>query len=109
MKSNKKIRVKVFRYDPAKDKEAYYVTYEVPYTPYMSVLQVLEYIRENLDGTLAFPHHAVCLHGACGTCTAKVNGKPVLLCQKIVTEDLEEITVEPLSKEKVVRDLVIKR
>jgi succinate dehydrogenase/fumarate reductase-like Fe-S protein len=105
----KKIKVKVFRYNPLKDKEGYYKTYEVQCPKSSSAMRVLEDIHKNIDGTLAFPHHALCQHGACGVCTIMVNGKAIRACQFVVTDDIEELVIEPLSKPKVIKDLVIER
>ncbi len=104
--AQKNIKVKVFRFDPTTDKEPRYQTYEVPLTEGMSVLDVLDYIYENLDSSLAYYDHAACRHGLCGGCTLLVNGKASLVCQTPVSGD---ITIEPPSKFEVVRDLVYKR
>lgn len=106
--AEKKLKVKVYRYNPLRDKEASYKTYEVSRIPYLTVLRVLEDIHENLDGTLAFPFHAICGHGACGVCTLMVNGAAVRACQHLIPEDIEELTIEPLRKSNVVKDLVVK-
>lgn len=101
------IRVKVFRFDPSIDEKPHYKTYRVPLTRGMSVLDVLDYIYENFDGSLAYYDHAACRHGICGGCSVVVNGKPSLACQTVV---LDDITVEPIPKFQVVKDLVyIKR
>lgn len=110
MKSvDREIKVRIYRYNPLKDKESRYETYKVPYTPYLSILNILEYLYENIDSTLAFPSHAICMRGVCGNCTVLVNGRASLACQTIVPEDAEEITIEPLPRLKVVKDLVVKR
>jgi len=59
------IKVKVFRYDPDKDNAPHYETYEVPYVEGMVVLDVLNYIYENLDGTFAY--RWACRAGQCGS------------------------------------------
>lgn len=100
------ISVRVFRFDPAVDKEPYYCTYEVPFEEGMSAMNALDYIYQHLDGTVAYYDHAGCALGICGRCTARINGQPGLLCQTIVTGD---ITLEPLSEEKVLKDLVTVR
>ena len=100
------IRVKVFRFDPSADPEPYYKTFEVPFEDGMSAMDALDYIYQNLDGTLAYYDHAGCSLGICGRCTGKINGKPGLVCQTRVSGD---ITLEPLNKEKVIKDLVIER
>jgi len=102
----KNIKVKVLRFDPASEERPHYQTYEVPLTEGMTVLDVLDYIYENIDGSLAYYDHAACRHGICGGCTLVVNGKTCLACQTPVYED---IIIEPPSKFKRIRDLVYLR
>jgi succinate dehydrogenase/fumarate reductase iron-sulfur protein len=104
--SQKKIKVKVFKFDPTVENEPYYKAYEVPLTEGMSVLDVLDYIYENVDSSIAYYDHAACRHGICGGCTLIVNGKTCLACQTPVSED---IVIEPPSKFKVIRDLVYQK
>jgi succinate dehydrogenase/fumarate reductase iron-sulfur protein len=101
--SQKKIKVKVFRFDPSVGHEPFYNTYEVPLNSRMSVLDILDYIYENLDGSLAYYNHSACHSGICGRCMLIVNGKASLACQTMVTTN---ITVEPPQKFKIIRDLV---
>lgn len=100
------IKVKVFRFDPSVDKEPCYKTYVVPFEEGLSAMDCLDYIYQNLDGTLAYYDHAACSLGICGRCTGKINGKPGLICQTRVVGD---VTLEPLKQEKVLKDLVIKK
>ncbi len=102
----KLVKVRIFRYDPAVDKEPYYSNYEVPFEPGMSAMNALDYIYQNTDGSIAYYDHAACALGTCARCTAKVNGKPGLLCQTPVEGNL---VIEPLSEVKVIRDLVSRR
>lgn len=97
------IKAKIFRFDPSVDKEHRYQTYDVPLNSLMSVLDVLDYIYDNLDSSLAYNSHAACHSSICGNCMVVVNGKASLACKTIVTED---ITVEPAPKFTIVRDLV---
>jgi succinate dehydrogenase/fumarate reductase-like Fe-S protein len=101
--SEKEIQVKVFRFDPSADKEPHYQTYAVPVFEGMNVLNVLDYIDEYLDGTLAYRDHAACGQSICGKCTLKVNGRSALMCQ---TPALEDMVLEPLHESTVIRDLV---
>ncbi|GAB4333481.1 MAG: hypothetical protein Kow0099_05390 [Candidatus Abyssubacteria bacterium] len=100
------ISVKVFRFDPETDKEPYYRDYQVPFTVGMSAMNALDYIYQNLDGSLAYYDHAGCSLGICARCTAKVNGKPCLLCQTPVNDD---ICIEPTTTAYVIKDLVVRR
>jgi succinate dehydrogenase/fumarate reductase-like Fe-S protein len=100
-KRQQTINVTVLRFSPVEGKGERYVTYEVPFVPGWSVTNVLNFINENLDGGLS--HYVSCRRGICGDCSVRVNGKPKLACMEIVTGD---ITLEPLSKERVIKDLV---
>ena len=46
--------LKVYRYDPDRDEDGYYTIYQVPFTEGMRVLDALNYIHDNLDGSLAY-------------------------------------------------------
>jgi len=102
----KEITVKVFRYDPTLGTEPSYDSYQVPLELGMSAMDVLDYIYQNLDSTLAYYDHAGCALGICARCMGKINGKAGLLCQTIVDCD---IVIDPTSERRVVRDLVCDR
>jgi succinate dehydrogenase/fumarate reductase-like Fe-S protein len=80
--------------------------YDVPVDSETSLQDVLMYISENLDPTLAFFKHAACRQGICGQCTVKLNGKACLACVALVPVDSGTVTVEPVSRERVIRDLL---
>jgi succinate dehydrogenase/fumarate reductase iron-sulfur protein len=100
-KLKEKATVKVYRYDPSTQKEPYYDTYEVPFDEQNSVLQVLTDIREQQDPTLAVRES--CWVGCCLICTFRVNGRSKVTCR---TRMEKEMVIEPLKKERVVRDLI---
>ena len=97
------IHAKVYRFDPSSDEVSRYETYEIPFEEGMSAMDVLDYIYQNLDSTLAYYDHAGCSLGICGKCLGRVNGKLGLFCQKIVEGDL---VLDPVNPSKVIRDLV---
>lgn len=99
------IKVKVFRHD-SQDDTRQPCTYEVPLTDGMSVMDVLNHIYEQLDGSLAYYDHAACHEAVCGNCTLLVNGRPKLICQTLATGDLR---IEPLRGSTVIRDLVYEK
>ena len=98
----KTIKIEVKRYDPTTDEGSYYQTYEVPIEKGSTVLSVLRYIYENLDHSLAFYYS--CRIGKCAGCHVSVNGKTRLACTAVVDKD---ITLEPQTGYRVVRDLVV--
>ena len=97
------INVKIQRFDQLKESIPYYQDYEVPLEKGMSVLDVLIYIYENIDSTLAYYNHAACRRGVCVRCTLKVNEKVVISCQ---TEATDDMILTPRRGE-IVRDLVV--
>lgn len=102
----KMIHVKLFRFDPLTDEEPRYQSYQVPLERGMSAMTALDYIYQNLDGTIAYYDHAACDLGVCGRCVGRVNGEPGLFCQTVLQGD---VTLEPISKERVLKDLVVQR
>lgn len=96
----KEITVKCFRFNPEEDREPSFQTYEVPFVVDSSVMNVLEYIYENLDPSLAY--YASCRRGVCGRCNIRVNGRACLACGEKVTGNLK---LEPVKRSKVIRDL----
>jgi len=99
----KTVKIRVSRFDPATDEASRYDTYKVPVVHGMSVMDVLDYIYENLDGTLAYYDHAACNQGICKRCLIQINGETGLMCQTRVTGD---VTLDPLPRFDVVKDLV---
>ena len=97
-----KITVECFRFDPDKDAKPSFRKYEIPFIRDSSVMDVLEYIYESLDPSLAF--YASCRRCICGRCNIKVNGKARLSCGELVTGDLK---LEPTRPGKVIRDLKV--
>jgi succinate dehydrogenase/fumarate reductase iron-sulfur protein len=102
MKKEKTLSVKVFRFDPDRDERPRYETYQVPHYNGMTVLEVLRWIYENCEPSLAFRYG--CRSSLCGSCGVTVNGEPVLACKKKVEDNM---VVEPLPKLPIIRDLVV--
>ncbi len=100
------VTLKIFRYDPEKDKKPHYETYRVEAEPTDRVLDLLEHIKGYYDGTLSFRRS--CAHGICGSDAMRINGRNRLAC-KVLVKDLgtNKITVEPLLGLPVVKDLIV--
>jgi fumarate reductase iron-sulfur subunit len=72
----------------------------------MVVLDALNYIKANLDGTLTYRWS--CRMGVCGSCGANVDGVPKLTCASFLHEFKgRTIKVEPLPHFPVIKDLVV--
>ncbi len=104
--SKHSVQVKVFRYDPARDADPYYLEYAIPFEPRMSAMNALDFIYHNIDSTLSYYDHAGCSLGICGRCVGRVNGKTVLLCQTAITGDT---VIEPVSTGRTLKDLVMRK
>jgi succinate dehydrogenase / fumarate reductase iron-sulfur subunit len=100
------VELRVYRYLPEKRSEPYYETFQVKAEPTDRVLDLLETVRGDMDGTLAYRRS--CAHGVCGSDAMRINGKNALAC-KVLVKDLgtDKITVEPLLGLKVERDLIV--
>ena len=98
--------LEVFRYHPEQDSEPRYQTYQVPYQKEWVVLDALNYIKNEIDGSLTFRWS--CRMGVCGSCGMMVNGTPRLTCAAFLKDfHPQTIRVEPLAHFPVIRDLVI--
>jgi len=104
--SNDLIKVRVFRFDPSVDNEPLFKTYDVPFEEGMSAMDALDYIYQNQDSTLAYYDHAGCALGICARCMGRINSKPGLICRTRIEGD---ITLEPLNKDRVLKDLVMRK
>lgn len=102
----KTITIECLRFNPEEDKAPRFQRYEVPFTHDMSVLEGLQYIKDNLDGSLTFRWS--CRMAVCGSCGKMVNGMPVLSCQTFLRDYYPDgVRVEPLSHFPIVRDLAV--
>jgi fumarate reductase iron-sulfur subunit len=100
------ITIEILRYRPEEETEPVYQRYEVPFRNDWVILDALNYIKDNLDGTLSYRWS--CRMGVCGSCGMMVNGTPVLTCATFLEKFLPgPIRVEPLVNFPVVRDLII--
>ena len=102
----KSIEIEVLRYLPESQQEPYHQTYSVPFTDDMSVLQGLQYIKDELDGSLSFRWS--CRMAICGSCGMMVNGVPKLSCKTFLRDIYPgKVRVEALAHFPIERDLVI--
>lgn len=85
------------------DDTGHYQTYEVPFEDGMSVLDALRWIRTNVDSSLAVRFSCVNAN-ACKTCMALVDGNVEYTCTARLSD--AGVTVAPLPKRQVIRDLV---
>jgi fumarate reductase iron-sulfur subunit len=106
MPESKRIEIQVLRYRPEQEDEPVWQSYYVPFTDDMSVLQGLQNIKDDIDGTLTFRWS--CRMAICGSCGMMVNGKPMLSCQTFLRDLLPgPVRVEALAHMPIERDLVV--
>ena len=100
------IDLEVFRYRPDDSTEATFQTYTVPLKDDWVVLDALNHVKDEIDGTLSYRWS--CRMGVCGSCGMNINGVPVLGCATYLKDYAPgPVRIEPLSHFPVVRDLVI--
>ena len=97
--------LKIFRYDPEKDKKPSYKTYKIEVVETDRVLDLLEKVKGYQDGTLSFRRS--CAHGVCGSDGMRINGMNRLACKTLVRDVGLKITVEPLLGLPVMKDLIV--
>ena len=96
--------VSVQRYRPEQDNEPWLSHYEVPYSEDTSVLDALQYIKDELDPDLSFRWS--CRMAICGSCGFMVNGVPHLGC-KTFLRDYTEVVIAPMENFSIERDLIV--
>jgi succinate dehydrogenase / fumarate reductase iron-sulfur subunit len=99
------VTIKIFRYNPEKDKKFHYATYTIKAEETDRVLDLLEKVKGYHDGTLSFRRS--CAHGICGSDAMRINGRNYLACKVLVRDVGQKITVEPLLGLKIVKDLIV--
>ena len=103
--SKRTLDIEVLRYDPEQDSEPHFMSYQVPCEHDWAILDALNYIKEELDTTLAFRWS--CHMMVCGSCGMMVNGEPVLTCKTFVRDLPDQVRIEPLENFPIERDLVV--
>ena len=99
---------------------SYWEEFKIPYRPNMNIVSVLMEIRKNpvnAKGEVVDPvvWECNCLEEVCGACSMLINGVPRQSCAALTDKLLEQygtnqpITLEPLTKFPVIRDLMVDR
>ena len=104
MSAPRTVLLKVFRHGPDHAGPRY-DEFRVTAGPRTTVLDALLAVRRRLDPSLTIRHS--CLHGSCGTCGMRVNGREVLACVTRLDGLGEPVVVEPLARAVVAGDLVV--
>ena len=104
-----KITLQIQRFNPEVDTEPYFQAYDIEAEPTDRVLDALMWVKDKVDGTLAFRRS--CAHGVCGSDGMIINGQERLGCKTLVKDvaqrDGATVTIEPLKHLPLLRDLIV--
>ncbi len=103
-----------------KDQASYWETFEIPFREKINVISALIEIQKNpvtVEGKTVKPPawEAACLEEVCGSCTMNINGGVRQACTALIEDVAEvngevyEVTLEPMKKFPLVRDLIVDR
>jgi succinate dehydrogenase / fumarate reductase, iron-sulfur subunit len=99
-----------------RDSAPRFQSYLLDVEPGNTILDCLNRIKWELDGTLAFRKN--CRNTICGSCSMRINGRSALACKENVASELKsfpqktaslvpEISVAPMGNLPVVKDLIV--
>ena len=85
---------------------------EFEYTGNLNIPVTTLLEKVNHSNNTKIHYSSSCLQGLCGSCAMLINGWPKLACKTFVNEEVmtkyfHKITIEPLSKFPVIKDLII--
>ena len=111
--TDRKITIRIRRQD-GPDKPSRWETFAVPYRANMNIISCLQWIAAHpvtVEGTQTTTPvwDSGCLEEVCGACTMLINGKTRQSCSALVDKLEEPITLEPMTKFPLVRDLFVDR
>ena len=112
-KKPEKVQIRIKRQDTPNGKN-YWEEYHLRYRPYLNIITCLQEIRKTLktfDGrpTTPISWESSCLEEICGICTMVINGRVRQACSALVDQLEQPITIEPMTKFPLVRDLIVDR
>src|SRR5512139_1555933 len=99
------VHLKIQRFNPETDKEPWWSEHDVEMEPTDRVLDALNQVKWEKDGTLAYRRS--CAHGICGSDAMRINGRNRLACKVLVKDVAPTITVQPLLGFRVLKDLIV--
>jgi succinate dehydrogenase / fumarate reductase iron-sulfur subunit len=99
------VTVRIRRFDPEVDPDAYWQDFEVPVEKGDRLLDALRQIKGYQDGSLTF--RSSCAHGVCGSDAMRINGVNRLACKVLVKDLGDTILVEPIKGLPALKDLIV--
>lgn len=100
-----RVTIKIKRFNPEKDSKPHWRKYQVEAEPTDRLLDALNYIKWNIDGTLTYRRS--CAHGVCGSDAMLINQRNGLACRLLLKNLGNTITVEPLRGLPLLKDLLV--
>ncbi len=100
-----RVTIKIKRFNPEKDSEPHWREYQVEAEPTDRLLDALNYIKWNIDGTLTYRRS--CAHGVCGSDAMLINRRNGLACKLLLKNLGSTITVEALRGLPLLKDLLV--
>ncbi|MFD8910214.1 succinate dehydrogenase iron-sulfur subunit [Streptomyces sp. NPDC059575] len=101
------VTLRIRRFNPEVSAEVHWQDFQLEMDPKERVLDGLNKIKWDQDGTLTFRRS--CAHGICGSDAMRINGKNRLACKTLIKDVNPEkpITVEPIKGLTALKDLVV--
>src|SRR5215469_11295557 len=107
------VRFRIWR-QQSPDHEGAFEEFKLPFHKGANVISCLMEIQRhpvNAEGAPTTPvvWDSSCLEEVCGSCTMNINGRVRMACSTLIEKLQEPITLEPLRKFPLVRDLAVDR
>jgi succinate dehydrogenase iron-sulfur subunit len=101
------VALKIWRFDPATGEKAL-KTYEVEAPEWACLLDVLDLIKDQVDGSLAY--RKSCRMMICGSCGMRMDGRAILACKermKPIVDQGHVPVISAMGNMPVIKDLVV--
>jgi len=94
--------------------QPYWEEFEISYKPKLNIISILMEIQRNPVNAKGKPTTPVawecnCMEEVCGACSMVINGKVRQSCSALIDQIKHPITLEPMTKFPVIRDLLVDR
>jgi succinate dehydrogenase / fumarate reductase iron-sulfur subunit len=101
------VTIRIRRFNPEEHPEPVWVDYQLRMDPKERVLDALNRVKWEQDGTLTYRRS--CAHGICGSDAMRINGRNRLACKTLIKDVNPEkpITIEAIKGLTVLKDLVV--
>ena len=114
MSQNGKTVIIKIRRQASPNAQPYWEEFALPWKPGMNVISSMMDIAANpvtRDGKASRPitYDSNCLEEVCGSCAMRINGRARMACSALIDKLEQPITLEPLSKFPIIRDLAVDR